>query len=497
MKTAWSDGMRWAKPLSDLGHDLPITIPADTAGLVISDIVEDTRDVTPGSLFVARPGKRFDGRQFIQQAETAGAVAILSDAEGCAKASVPAVACDDPGMVSIHFADRLFESPTESMPIVAVTGTNGKTTTATFLQHLLGPGTGLISSIEIDDTRERSPARLTTPAPLELRRIMARMRANQCHRVVMEASSHGIALGRLAELDIMGAIFTNLSGDHLDFHGTMDAYIAAKRALFAGLRPPAFSVVNLDDPLARVMSAASPVPPLGCRLHTTGPTDVHVEYDVQGTVRLNSDWAMTETPLLMPGAHNAMNLAQAFAAAFACDVIPSQETLASLPAPRGRLEPVGPAGNGAQVFVDFAHTDEALETALSALRPLVVEGGRLRVVFGCGGDRDRSKRPRMGSVASRLADSIHVTSDNPRSESPDAIIQDILTGVSSRKDVVIEPDRAAAIATAIKESQAGDVVLIAGKGHECAQLIGDQVLPFDDRLVAQEIIAAQGGALSA
>ena len=383
------------------------------------------------------------------------------------------------------------------MPIVAVTGTNGKTTTATFLQHLLGPGTGLISSIEIDDTRERTPARLTTPAPLELRRIMARMQANQCDRVVMEASSHGIALGRLTELKIIGAIFTNLSGDHLDFHGTMEAYTAAKRALFAGLRPPAFTVVNLDDPLACVMAAASPVPAIGCRLHTSGPADVHVEYDVTGTVRLKSDWAMIETMLQMPGAHNAMNLAQAFAAACACDVIPSKETISSLPAPRGRLEPVTPVGNGARVFVDFAHTDEALETALLALRPLVVKGGRLRVVFGCGGDRDRSKRPRMGAVASRLADDVHVTSDNPRSEPPDAIIQDILAGTSNMAEVVIEPDRATAIAKVIEQARAGDVVLIAGKGHECAQLIGDQILPFDDRLVAQAAIAARGGALSA
>ena len=489
--------MRWAKPLAELCQHLPVLIPPKAGGIMISDIVEDTRDVTPGCLFVARPGGRFDGRRFISEAEAAGAVAILSDESGCRQATLPALATRSPEIVSVDMADRLFECPARSLPVIAVTGTNGKTTTATFLQHLLGKNTGLIGSIEIDDGSCRLPARLTTPAPLELRRIMARMKANGCTRVVMEASSHGIALGRLDDLDIIGAIFTNLSGDHLDFHGSMEGYMAAKRALFAALRPPGFSVVNLDDPVSAVMSAASSVRSVGCRLHTEGVADVQIKYHPSGSVQLISCGEVTEVLLRMPGTHNAMNLAQALVAARACGIQPDQASLEALPAPRGRLEPVGSDGEAARVFVDFAHTDQALQHALMALRPLVMEGGRLRVVFGCGGDRDRTKRSRMGAVASRLADSVLITSDNPRSESPTAIIDDILTGITNMEEIAVDPDRAQAIATVIAQQGEGDIILIAGKGHECSQLIGDQVLPFDDRLIAREAIAARGGAVSA
>lgn len=489
--------MRWAKPLSELIGQLPLTCPPGAEAIVVSDIVEDARDVTPGCLFVARSGSRFDGRTFIDQARQAGAVAVLVDSRGCEHATIPVIRSNSPSDHAVLMADRLFESPLAALPVFAVTGTNGKTTTATFLHHLFGSQTGLIGSIEIDDSKDVTPSRLTTPPPLELRRIMARMLHHGCKRVVMEASSHGISLGRMNDLDIRCAIFTNLSGDHLDFHGSMKAYAAAKRALFAGLKPPAFSVVNLDDPVAAIMAAASPVRVIGCRMHSDGPAHVKVTHDHTGAVQIEWPDRIIQTRLRMPGAHNAMNLAQAMAALVASGVDSECSSLETLPVPRGRLEPVDVTGCGARIYVDFAHTDQALAHALESLRPLVPSNGKLRVVFGCGGDRDPLKRPRMGAVADRLADVAYVTSDNPRTETPRAIIDDILAGISDEHGVVVEPDRARAIQTAVEDCDEHDLLLIAGKGHECAQLIGDQVIPFDDRRVAREAIKAAGGTVSA
>ena len=480
--------MRWAKPIKELVHELPVTCPPNIGDIVISDVVEDTRDVTPGSLFIARPGGRFDGRDLIPLAKDAGAAAVLTDDLGSMKSCLPAIESSEPTAHGLVIADRLFEHPTDKLSVIAITGTNGKTTTATYLQHMISPAAGLIGSIEIDDTLERTPSRLTTPRGLLLRRSMARMLANGCRYLVMEASSHGIALGRLNGLKLAGAIMTNLSGDHLDFHGTMDRYQAAKRALFASLPPTAFAVLNMDDPSAAVMAASTRARLIRCRMRSEGFADVRVSRTSDGGIRLDGHDGTVAAHLSMPGDHNAMNLAQAHAAAMAIGATPSTDRLSTMPIPKGRLEPVDDEGIGARIYVDFAHTDEALQTALTALRPLVDDDGRLVVVFGCGGDRDRTKRPRMGSVASRLADVVVVTSDNPRTERPGDIIRDVLSGVQDGRAVEVEPDRAVAIEKAIGMLGEGDIALIAGKGHESVQLIGSRVVPFDDRQGAADIL---------
>ena len=480
--------MRWAKPIKDLVQGLPVTCSPDIGDIVVGDIVEDTRDVTPGCLFIARSGDRYDGRSLIPQAREAGAVAVLSDQEGSRQSSIPAISSSDPSSIGLVIADRLFDDPTSRLPVIAITGTNGKTTTATYLQHMLNPLAGLIGSIEINDTIDRIPSRLTTPGGLMLRRFMARMLDNGCQYLVMEASSHGIALGRMNGLIMAGAIMTNLSGDHLDFHGTMERYQAAKRALFASLPPTAFAVLNMDDPASAVMAASTRARIIRCRMESSGSADIRVSRDAGSLVEIDGPGVSVTSSLSMPGQHNAMNLAQAYAAAMAIGHAPDGSRLSPIPTPRGRLEPVAAEGFGSRIYVDFAHTDEALQTALIALRPLVHDGGRLVVVFGCGGDRDRTKRPRMGAVASRLAEVVVVTSDNPRTESPLGIINDVLSGIPDGRLVQVEPDRAAAIEKAIELADEGDILLIAGKGHESIQLIADQSHPFDDRLIAAGIL---------
>ena len=479
--------MRWAKPIRELVRGLPVTCSPGMGDIVINDIVEDTRDVTPGCLFVARPGARFDGRTLIRTAVEAGAVAILSDEQGCRGTSSPTLSAIDPVAAAIGMADRLFDDPAKRLPVIAITGTNGKTTTATYLHHMLGPKAGLIGSIEIDDGHVCTPSRLTTPGGLLLRRFMARMLANDCRYLIMEASSHGISLGRMDGLTIAGAIMTNLSGDHLDFHGTMDRYQAAKRALFASLPANSFAVLNMDDPAGAVMAASTRARLISCRRSDAATADVLVSRESGHSVRLQGPEGHVVCDLSMPGDHNAMNLAQAYAAACAIGHAPDQACLDSMPTPRGRLEPVS-SGRSARVFVDFAHTDEALRTALVALRPLLEPDGRLFVVFGCGGDRDRTKRPRMGAVAADHADIVVVTSDNPRTEPPRQIISDVLSGISGDHSTLVEPDRAVAIEKAIVDARESDIILIAGKGHESVQLVDGQSIPFDDRQVVMDIL---------
>ena len=485
--------MHWVKPLAELCRDLPVSLSGPD--VMINDITEDTRDVSEGCLFVARRGRKFDGRELVPQAIAAGAIAVLAES-GVEIPRFPVVTCDCPDQISVSLADRLHGQP--DLPVIAVTGTNGKTTTASFLRHLLGSRTGLIGSIEVHDGKAAHSARLTTPRPIELRRIMSRMKANGCRRVVMEASSHALSLGRMHGLSIEGAIFTNLSGDHLDFHGTMGRYAASKRSLFAGLSGSSFAVINMDDPIGAVMKVATRAQVLECRLDSSGHAAGRVRILSRSQQGVDVELLHEGRPHVfhvgLPGDHNVMNLLQAMMAANACGQSMAEmlNSIETLPSPRGRLERVPSGMDSPSVFVDFAHTDGALSNALNALRPLVSSGNRLIVVFGCGGDRDQTKRPRMGAVAAASADQVVVTSDNPRTESPQSIIDDILVGLPRGSAVLAEPDRSKAIALAIQNAVSGDVVLIAGKGHEQDQIIGEDRIPFDDRTVALQVLSGQG-----
>lgn len=480
----------------------------------IDDLAEDSRFVGPGALFIARAGSATHGGRFIPDALARGASAVLTDAATAVPAGVPVARVGDVAGAAARIAERFFGEPSRSVAVAAVTGTNGKTTTAHLIQQIVrltGGRCGLLGTVHVDDGAERTPARLTTPGAVEISRTLARMAANGCGACAMEASSHAIDQRRLDAVRVRVAVFTNLTGDHLDYHGSMEAYAAAKAKLFESLGDDAVAVVNADDAHARRMTRGTRAEVLRCSVRDTG-ADVFVRASAAtargSDVRVRGPWGEVGGRYGLLGEYNLMNLAEALAGAHAAgsDVMSMDGRLDGLGAPPGRLEPVRTAAPGAEptVLVDYAHTDDALASALSAVRPIVPAGGRLWVVFGCGGDRDATKRPRMGAAAALGADRVVVTSDNPRTEDPETIIEMILRGVAARAgaEVAAIPDRREAITHAVERADARDVVLIAGKGHEDYQIVPDGSggtirRDFDDRLVARAALERRLGTMAA
>ena len=492
------------KTLHELLDQLDVTTHRVEPSCTVNDLVEDSRHCRPGVIFLARPGEHVDGRDFIRAAEDAGATCILSDAEGCARARGPAIECKDPESLSRVLAHRLHGEPSRSLELIGITGTNGKTTTAIILQHLLGlpdRPCGLIGGVFNDDGHERTPAALTTPQGTELSRVLASMVDNGCRFAVMEVSSHALAQGRVDSLKFDLGIFTNLSGDHLDFHGSMQAYARAKRRLFEMLPADGLAIVNIDDERGLAMAAAASCPVIECGSGATAHV-LCMREDLSGSLaRFEGPWGGFEAALPLVGRHNLQNALQAISAAVHLGVPVDRiiERLQCCPCPPGRLQMVPGSREDSPVFIDFAHTDEALRSTLSSLRPLLPPNGELAVLFGCGGDRDRTKRPRMAAAALALADHVFITSDNPRSEDPDRIISDITAELTpdERQRVTIEPDRREAIKQAVSRADALDMtLLIAGKGHEQVQLIGDRREPFDDLQVAGECLEGVDAVLS-
>ena len=484
----------------------------------VRSVADDSRAVGPGAVFVARPGPTSDGRAFVADAVRRGAVAIVhAGADPCAgdpeASSVVRIAVPDGTdltRLAGALADRLAGSPSRHLRLVGITGTNGKTTMAFLVQQFLraaGDRCGLIGTVTVDDGCRAAPANLTTPGAIELAGILGRMVANGCSACAMEVSSHALDQGRADALRFSVGVFSNLTGDHLDYHGTMERYAAAKARLFAMLPPDGTAVVNADDPWHGTMVAGCLARVLRCSVRAggagaAGPGAGEAAADCVAVVHesrlgwqdatLRGPWGSVRTRLPLVGRHNAMNALQAAAAASAAGV-PSGAicgALSACSAPPGRLEPVTAPDDPFAVLVDYAHTDDALLNVLTALRPLVGPGGRLVTVFGCGGDRDRTKRPRMMRVACEGSDRVVVTSDNPRTEDPEAIIDEVLAGrpTGCGTAVLRQPDRARAITTAVSEARPGDIVLIAGKGHEDYQLVGTEKRPFDDRMVAREAL---------
>jgi UDP-N-acetylmuramoyl-L-alanyl-D-glutamate--2,6-diaminopimelate ligase len=471
----------------------------------ICDITDDSRTVMPGSLFIARRGHNEDGRKFAGAAAEAGAVAVLTDDPDLKVAShtpVEVVVAGDVAAVTARLAERFYGNPSTRLRLVGVTGTNGKTTTSSLIHRILndsGLRCGLIGTVVVDDGVTVAPASLTTPPAVEISRTMGVMVEAGCGACAMEVSSHALDQGRVAGLSFDTAIFTNLTGDHLDYHKTLDRYADAKARLFGMLSPDGLAVVNGDDPWAAHMVRECRAEVLRCS--TVRPiadgwcAGRSLERSMAGTRAVfTGPWGEIDVRMRLVGEHNVMNALQAIAVGHRLGLAPDQlrERLATAAAPAGRLEPVTPEGHPFAVFVDYAHTDDALDKALTAVRPLVGPGGRLWVVFGCGGDRDRTKRPRMGAVAARLADVIVMTSDNPRREEPGAILGEILAGVEpeARTRVTVLPEREEAIAHAVAKARAGDIVLIAGKGHEDYQILpdgngGTVKRHFDDREAAR------------
>lgn len=476
---------------------------------VVHLLADDSRRVVPGTMFVARAGAQGaggahgDGRAFIQDAIARGAVAIVADegvvpidgvawvsARGGAAARLPAL------------AEAFHGFPSRRLRIVGITGTNGKTTTTYLYRHIereAGRRCGLIGTVETDDGAGTVPSTLTTPGAIDLSTTLARMVAHGCTGAVMETSSHALHQGRVAALRFGCGIFTNLTGDHLDYHGSMDAYAAAKAVLFEGLDACATAIVNADDPAHERMLTGCRANVIRCSLRSARATA-----SVQGLrmgagsmgVTLCGPWGRIEAELPFTGRHNAMNALQAVAAAWSdgIDGAVIERALSTCAAPPGRLEPVTAPQDPFTVLVDYAHTDDALLNVCSALKAVLEPGGRLITVFGCGGDRDPTKRPRMARVACEQSDVVVVTSDNPRTEDPEGIVDQIMAGVPSACAAVVHrvTDRSAAIHAAIAQARERDVVLIAGKGHEDYQIIGSVKVAFDDRLVAREAIAGRG-----
>jgi UDP-N-acetylmuramoyl-L-alanyl-D-glutamate--2,6-diaminopimelate ligase len=475
----------------DIERVIAALAPADVLGrapVEIADLAYDARDATAGSLFFCVPGSRADGHDFAAKAVANGAVALV--VERPLDLEVPQLVVDDARRAMGVAADEFFERPTEELELAGVTGTNGKTTTAFLLYSILAAGgrrPGLLGTIESRVGGERRSALRTTPEAIDLQRSFREMLDSGDRSCALEATSHGSELGRLDRVRFSALVFTNLTQDHLDFHGTIERYFDAKRRLFTEERPPA--AINVGDPYGRRLAEELQGHD---RLVTFGFAD-DAELRPEGLdlgprgARFTADGLELETRLR--GRFNVENVLGAVAAArlLGIDGDAIARGVRELRGVPGRFEAVD-EGQPFAVLVDYAHTPDSLENVLRTARDLAQH--RLICVFGCGGDRDRGKRPLMGRIASDLADLAIVTSDNPRSEEPDAIIGEIVAGADG--DVEVEPDRREAIARAIDAAQEGDVVVIAGKGHEQGQQFADRTVPFDDRDVAREALRRLG-----
>jgi len=459
----------------------------------ISGLAYDNRLAGPGTLFFCVPGFTRDGHEFAADAVARGAAALVVERE--LELPVPQVRVDSVRAAMAPAAAAFYGDPTAQLDVVGLTGTNGKTTTAFLVRELLevaGRQTGLLGTVKSVVGGVEHEVRRTTPEAIDLQRTFSEMHAAGDVACAIEVSSHALALHRADAIHFAAAVFTNLTQDHLDFHPTMEDYFAAKRLLFSGqppeLQAPRAAIVNIDDPYgARLASELHGPITFALRRADADYRGVEIETGLEGstfTVYTPDGPIALRSPLR--GEFNVYNVIGALAVARALNVSAQAcvEAIATAGQVPGRFQTVD-EGQPFAVVVDYAHTPDSLQNVLRAARGLT--RSRLRVVFGCGGDRDRGKRPLMGEIARRLADDVFVTSDNPRSEDPEAIIAEILTG--SGPAVAHDPDRHVAIARAIESAQPGDVVVIAGKGHEQGQEFADgRKLPFDDVTVARDVL---------
>jgi len=493
------------------------------AGLLVADVpeadevlihrlAEDSRDVGPDTLFIARKGDHSDGHLFIEKAVQQGAVAAIVDADWLREATTSAgerspatsplgkgerlpsavfVPVSDTRAALAEVANTFYDYPSLSLNILGVTGTNGKTTTAFLLYHLmmaLGEKTGLVGTIENRIGETAIATDYTTPEAIELNRVLRTMVDEDCSTCAMEVSSHGLALDRVRGQRFRVGVFTNLTHDHLDFHGSAEAYEAAKKKLFSGLQPDSAAIVNIDDPAWERL-----VGNINARILTYGTGDeANFQVDVLDNaldgllLRLDG----IERKFRLAGRFNALNIAAAYAVGRELGY--SQEdvlgAITSAPGVPGRFETFR-SQDGVLGVVDYAHTPDALDNVLRTARQMMDPNRKLYAVFGCGGDRDRTKRPKMAAVAEAHANHVILTNDNPRTEDPMEILFEIKAGLQNSSAATMLSDRAKAIETAVAEAASGDVVVVAGKGHEDYQIIGTEKRPFDDRIVVKEALA--------
>jgi UDP-N-acetylmuramoyl-L-alanyl-D-glutamate--2,6-diaminopimelate ligase len=485
--------------LADLVQELPGADLHADPGLEVAAVTYDSRRVGEGDLFVAIRGLADDGNEFVDDARSRGAVAVVSEAPP--RDEIPWVRVPDARVALAVLSAATLGHPGRELELVGVTGTNGKTTTAYMIDAAIresGEKGGLLGTVAYRIGDQVAEAARTTPEASDLQGLLREMVDAGCRRAVLEVSSHSLVLERVHGLDFKVGVFTNLSRDHLDFHGDMETYFAAKRRLFDELLgEDGYAVVNVDDDYGAELVRTAKRPVLTCSLSRDADfTAQDVQLSLEGTqfrVRTPSGIFEARTPLL--GRFSVRNALCAFAAAHALGLSPDavQRGLASLKGVPGRMERVE-AGQAFTVLVDYAHTDDALKNLLDSVREL--DPRRLITVFGCGGDRDRTKRPLMGAVAARLGDVVILTSDNPRSEPPEVILEEIQRGIPADRAEEIEviADRRDAIARALALGREGVVVVIAGKGHETRQVLRDRTVPFDDRQVVRDLLARPAGA---
>jgi UDP-N-acetylmuramoyl-L-alanyl-D-glutamate--2,6-diaminopimelate ligase len=479
--------------LGDLVARVPGAVLHADPDLVVTDVTHDSRKVSAGTLFVAIRGLAVDGNAFTDAARKKGAAAVAS--EEPPRAGLPWVRVRDAREALALLSAALLGDPAAHLELVGVTGTNGKTTTTHLIDAVLraaGKRVGLLGTIQYRIADRQAEAVRTTPEASDLQKLFREMVDASCSHAVLEVSSHALALKRVHGCAFKVAVFTNLTRDHLDFHGDMENYFEAKRLLFASLlRPEGWAIVNVDDDHGETLAATSRGRVMTYAIER--PADIRAEgisVSLAGTsfvARTSAGDFEVRTSLL--GRFNVQNMLGALGACLALR-LPREAILAglaSLSGVAGRLERVE-AGQDFAVIVDYAHTDDALKNLLETMRELAPR--RVITVFGCGGDRDSTKRPLMGAVASRLSDVVIVTSDNPRSEPPEAILDEIQSGMNGRKverHVIV--DRREAIAKAFELAGPGDAVVIAGKGHETTQVLRDRTVPFDDRKVARDLLS--------
>lgn len=467
----------------------------------VSELTDDSRAVKAGGMFVAVRGTAVDGHQFISRALEAGASVIVceeipADLNPALREKALWVVVPNTAIALGLLASRWWGDPSQALTLVGVTGTNGKTTIATLLYKLagaMGEKAGLLSTVENRIGDEVVASTHTTPGPLELQALLTRMVEAGCSFCAMEVSSHAAAQHRIAGLEFSGGIFTNLTRDHLDYHKTFKAYLEAKKSFFDGLGGQAWALTNLDDANGPVMvqnTAARPTATYSLR----GDADFRVQVIENRLDGMLLSFNDVEVETMFVGRFNASNLAAVYGAGILLGY-PREEVLRAISAMTpvaGRFQPFRSA-SGVTAIVDYAHTPDALENVLSTIAEILDGSGRIITVCGCGGDRDKGKRPQMAAVAVRYSGLVILTSDNPRSEEPQAIVDDMLAGVTDpclRARVIVNLDRREAIRTAVAMAHPGDLILIAGKGHETYQIIGKETHHFDDR---EEVVSAFGG----
>jgi UDP-N-acetylmuramoyl-L-alanyl-D-glutamate--2,6-diaminopimelate ligase len=478
--------------LEDLVDRLPDVKILGSGAVEISGLCYDSRSASPGDLFFAVQGTFCDGSRYALEAVERGGVAVLTDKPIEPRPSVPVALVKDARSAKAHVASVFYRHPSRRLDCVGITGTNGKTTVSYMLNSILeqdGRPTGLVGTICHRIGEKSVPSTNTTPDPIDLQRYLAEMVDQNLSAAVMEVSSHALVQARVGLLHFKAGVFTNLTREHLDYHITMEEYERAKSLLFASLPNSATAVINADDPAAGAMQEACRCPVV--RYGFSRGVEVTAELrrmDIDGfSMILKTPKGDVDVTSRLPGRFNVMNAMAASAAAMAlgASLAAVKSGFESLKSIKGRLESID-CGQDFRIIVDYAHTSDALMNLLSNLKPLTQ--GRLITVFGCGGDRDRSKRPLMAKAATSLSNHTVITSDNPRTEDPETIIQDILKGVVGDGNYDVEIDRKKAIETAINMAGGGDIVVIAGKGHENYQILKDGTVEFDDRLVAERAL---------